>query len=90
MFVQSSTLRRETLSDTDNATTPPISFAPQIKTKDDKHWVGNDLRFATEKEANSYANDLAMRWTLVTEQRVITTSDPVNYRWVNGTAEPSK
>ena len=34
-------------------------------------WVSNALTFATEGEAMAYAIDLASRWTLVREWRVV-------------------
>jgi hypothetical protein len=34
-------------------------------------WCGNALRFKTKPEAETYAKDLASRWTLVTEWRVV-------------------
>ena len=36
-------------------------------------WVPNDLRFATTEEAKAYALDLAIRWTLVRDWRVVDT-----------------
>jgi len=37
------------------------------------------LFFATEQEANDYANDLFCRWTAVREKRVVTSEEPANY-----------
>ncbi len=34
-------------------------------------WCGNMLTFETEEEAEEYAKDLAMRWTLVRDWRVV-------------------
>ena len=34
-------------------------------------WVGNALTFTTVKEAETYARNLAMRWILVREWRVV-------------------
>jgi hypothetical protein len=45
------------------------------------NWCGNALRFATREEAEGNVLDLAMRWTLVRDTRVVESSDPVNYRW---------
>lgn len=42
-------------------------------------WVGNALVFATEIEAATYVADLARRWTLVRETRVVPTGDEPNY-----------
>ena len=44
-------------------------------------WTHNALRFATRKEAESYGQDLAMRWTQVRDWRITPSDDPVNYRW---------
>jgi hypothetical protein len=41
-------------------------------------FVGNALRFATRAEAEAYVRDLAWRWTLVRETRVVESGDPVN------------
>ena len=38
-------------------------------------WVGNGRRFDTEEEARDYAIDLAWRWTLVREWRVVPAAD---------------
>ena len=37
-------------------------------------WCGNALTFATLPEAEAYARDLACRWTLVREWRVVETT----------------
>ncbi len=34
-------------------------------------WSGNSLKFETEAKAEVYAKDLAMRWTAVTNWRVV-------------------
>ncbi len=34
-------------------------------------WCGNGLRFATTEEAEAYAKNLMMRWTLVRAWRVV-------------------
>jgi hypothetical protein len=41
-------------------------------------WAGNGLVFATREEAELYVADLARRWTLVRETRVVETDAPVN------------
>lgn len=62
-----------------------VSYAPQVIADNSGQWCGNSLRFATREEAESNVQDLFMRWTLVRETRVIETSDPVNYRYVDHT-----
>jgi hypothetical protein len=44
------------------------------------NFCGNALRFATREEAEHYVSDLAWRWTLVTDTRVVESDEPVNYR----------
>lgn len=57
------------------------SFKPEVIADGSGKWVGNDLRFATEAEAEQNVADLRARWTLVTETRVVPSEDPVNHRW---------
>lgn len=60
-----------------------MSFKPQVQTGDRPEWVGNALRFATREEADANVANLASRWMLVTATRVVESSDPVNYAWVD-------
>jgi len=56
-----------------------MSYAAQVMTSGSTRWDGNALRFATKEEAEAYAFDLMGRWFLVTDTRVVDSSDPVNY-----------
>jgi hypothetical protein len=47
-------------------------------------FAGNGLRFATEKEAEMWLDDLMCRWYAVTAVRVDPSDDPVNYSTVDG------
>ena len=49
-----------------------------------REWCGNGLVFATKEEAEANAVALSHRWMVVTNTRADETSDPVNYRWING------
>jgi hypothetical protein len=60
------------------------SFACEVIADSSGKWAGNALRFATEAEAQTYVNDLARRWTLVREARVVESDDPVNYKIMGG------
>ena len=40
------------------------------------HWVRNGLRFDTRENAEEYVADLAMRWTLVIDTRVVEFAEP--------------
>jgi hypothetical protein len=60
------------------------SFAPQVIADRSGKWTGNELRFATREEAEANVANLADRWLLVTDTRVVESDDPVNYRWVAG------
>lgn len=61
-----------------------MSFKPEVIADSSGKWVGNALCFATREEAEHYVADLAMRWTLVRETRVVESEEPVNYKIVNG------
>ena len=41
-------------------------------------------RFETREQADAYVRDLAFRWTLVRQTRVVESEEPVNYRFVEG------
>jgi len=60
-----------------------MSFAGEVVADSSGNFNGNDLRFATEEEAWDYVRDLAFRWTLVRDMRVVESPDPVNYSFVN-------
>ena len=65
------------------------SFKPEVHTAGDADGVftGNALRFATEAEADQYVFDLAMRWTAVSDTRVVESDDAVNRRITAGVME---
>jgi hypothetical protein len=46
-------------------------------------WAGNKLTFATAEEAQAYVADLMMRWTAVTDTRVVKVSDPVTHTFID-------
>lgn len=46
------------------------SFKVGVKTADDEEWCYNALRFPNHEAAAVYGEDLARRWTLVTEWAV--------------------
>ena len=56
------------------------SYAAEVNTASDPEGVftGNGLRFATREEAESYALDLALRWTAVADWRVVESTDEPN------------
>lgn len=59
-----------------------MSYAPEVIADSSGKWVGNGLRFATEKEAQVYVDDLAQRWPLVRDTRVVPSEEPVSYAMV--------
>lgn len=61
-----------------------MSYAPEVIADATGKWIGNKLRFATREEAEANVQNLALRWMLVRQTRVVESSDPVNYRWVDG------
>jgi hypothetical protein len=54
-----------------------MSWKPEFIADDSGKWASNMLRFATRDEAEAYAKDLAGRWVLVRETRVVLSDDPV-------------
>jgi hypothetical protein len=60
------------------------SYAAEVIADSSGKWVGNGLRFATALEAAGYALNLADRWMMVTDTRVVESEDPVNYRYEDG------
>lgn len=58
-----------------------MSYKSEVIADDSGKWAGNGLRFETEAEAQAYVADLARRWTLVRETRVVESDDPVTNRF---------
>ena len=67
-----------------------MSFAPEVIADSSGKFVGNQLRFATREEAEANVRNLESRWMLVRETRVVESTDPVNYKWVDGKLEQLK
>lgn len=57
------------------------SYAPEVQCDNSGNWYGNALRFPSELEAQKNVLNLASRWTLVHNTRVVPSDDPPNYRW---------
>lgn len=60
-----------------------ISYAPEVIADSSGKFVGNGLRFATCEEAEANVAALAMRWMMVRDTRVVESTDPVNYCWID-------
>lgn len=58
------------------------SWAAEVIADNSGKFCGNGLRFASKEEAEVYVDDLAMRWLLVRETRVVESEDAVNYAMV--------
>lgn len=54
------------------------SFKVGIKTKSDKDWVYNSLRFPTKQDAFNYAENLVGRWSEVLAYIIVPTDDEPN------------
>ena len=62
------------------------SFKVACKTSDtDARWYYNALRFTTEPEALSYAQDLYSRWLMLKAYEIHGSDDQPNYIWSDGT-----
>jgi hypothetical protein len=59
------------------------SWKPEVIADSSGQWVGNGLRFATKQEALDNVADLASRWFMVRETRVVESDEPVNYSYHN-------
>ena len=66
---------------------PKTSYKVEVKADSSGMWASNQLRFADERQAQAYAEDLNRRWTSVREFRVAATRDPVNAGWSDGSLE---
>lgn len=55
-----------------------MSWKAEVIADNSGKFVSNALRFATKAEAEVYAADLAYRWTLVRDWRVVECDEPVN------------
>lgn len=60
------------------------SYAVEVVADSSGKFYGNAVRLATKEEAEAYGRDLAGRWMLVTDRRVVESEDPVNYKLVPG------
>jgi hypothetical protein len=58
-----------------------MSWKAEVIADSSGRWVGDTLRFATQQEAWSYLQDLTYRWTAVSYERVVESTDPVSHRW---------
>jgi hypothetical protein len=56
------------------------SYRVDVIADSSKEWVTNSIRVETIEEAKVYGADLAGRWRLVREWRVMPDEDPPNYK----------
>lgn len=61
-----------------------MNYRPEISTDGGKSFGQNAQVFATKDEAETMAKDIFGRWMAATDYRATETTDPVNYRIVNG------
>lgn len=61
-----------------------MSWKPEVQVSNETQWCGNALRFETKQEAELNVYELMCRWTAVRATRVVESTDPVNYKWING------
>lgn len=78
------TVSRADASDPMLASVRYHSFAAEVVADSSGEFCGNSVRFATREEAEGYVADLAWRWTLVSDTRVVESSDPVTDSWTDG------
>jgi hypothetical protein len=66
--------------------TKPNSWKVEVQADNTRTWKSNQLRFATEREAQEYGRDLFTRWTAVKEWRTARSDEPVSHRMHLGVA----
>jgi hypothetical protein len=66
--------------------TQTVSWKVEVQADNTRSWSSNQLRFATEEEAQQYGRDLFTRWTAVREWRTARSDDPVSHRMHLGVA----
>ncbi len=64
--------------------TTACSFAVEVIANLSGEWRGSAMRFATRKEAEQYAQHLRSRWILVVDARLVESTEPVNYSFIDG------
>ena len=64
-----------------------MSYSSEVIADNTGKWVGNGLRFGTNAEAWAYGNDLARRWTMVRQTRVVESDAATNAIWIDGKVE---
>jgi hypothetical protein len=61
-----------------------MSWCAEVIADNSGKWVGNQIRLPDKEQAYAYAKDLSWRWTLVRDYRVVESTEPVNYHFVDG------
>jgi hypothetical protein len=54
-----------------------LSWKVEVIADSSGQWVANGMRFPSKEDAEVYGRDLAGRWTLVREWRVVMSGDKV-------------
>lgn len=57
-----------------------MSFKVEVIADSSGKWCSNAVRLATREEAQAYGRNLAGRWTLVRDWRVVESEDPANFK----------
>ena len=55
-----------------------MSWKPEVIADESKKWCPNGLAFERKEDAEAWVADLACRWILVRETRVVESDEPVN------------
>ncbi len=65
-----------------------MAYKAEVIADNSGKWVSNQLSFATAEEAAAYVDDLARRWTLVRETRVVLADGSPTHKWEHGGVSP--
>jgi hypothetical protein len=55
-----------------------MTWKVEVVVDDSGEWVGDPLRFETDREALAYARDLEFRCSAVRDKRLVKSEDPLN------------
>lgn len=60
-----------------------MSFKTEIQVVNDPKYYPNGVAFPTKEEADSYGQFKLATWMASVDFRVVESSEPANYQWVN-------
>jgi hypothetical protein len=65
-----------------------MSWKPEFKVYGDEKFYQNGVAFATKEEAEGNAKNKFSAWTMAEQWRVVESTEPVNYAWIDNKLVP--